>query len=190
MDMRVEESWRRVITWLAQHAPVTAAAIRPPAAVAEVRRTEEAIGRALPEDLLAWWRLMDGIADSDYGAGFPIPTVYMPLPIVSVRERFAELSRYPDQDCCGPGGTHATVAGQRLRGFCTATVPICWSLGGDMLMVDLRDGPRHGRITEWYVDEGYFETDRAGTAAMLDDVADQLDAPSGTLVEDGRLHWI
>ena len=93
-------------------------------------------------------------------------------------------------DCCGPGGAHATVAGQRLLGFCTATVPICWTLSGDVLMVDLRDGPRHGRITEWYAVEGYFETGWAGTAAMLDDVADRLDDPSRTeIIEDGRLHW-
>ncbi|MFC4147740.1 hypothetical protein ACFO0M_15900 [Micromonospora mangrovi] len=190
MNMRVDESWRRITTWLAHHAPVTAAAIRPPAGAAEVRRTEEVMGRALPEDLLAWWGLMDGIADADYRGGSPIPTFYMPLPVVGVRERFAELSRYSNRDCCGPGGAHATVAGQRMFGFCTATVPICWSLGGGMLLVDLRGGPRHGRITEWHADEGYFETGWGGTAAMLDDVADQLDDPSRTeIVEDGRLHW-
>jgi hypothetical protein len=35
MVMPVEESWRRIVIWLAEHAPVTAAAIRPAAGVAE-----------------------------------------------------------------------------------------------------------------------------------------------------------
>jgi cell wall assembly regulator SMI1 len=108
VDIPVEESWQRIITWLAHHAPVTAAAIRPPAGAAEVRRTEVAVGRALPRELLAWWALMDGIADTDYQAGYPIPTRYLPLPVGEVREWFLRLSRFADQECCGPGGAHTT----------------------------------------------------------------------------------
>ncbi|MCM0677820.1 hypothetical protein NCC78_24535 [Micromonospora phytophila] len=67
---------------------------------------------------------MDGIADANYPAGFPIPPHFLPLPAAEVREGFASLSGFADQDCCGPGGAHATAAGELSYGFCTATVPI------------------------------------------------------------------
>ena len=190
VDIPVEESWRRIITWLAGHAPVTAAAIRPPAGAAEVRRTEEAVGRPLPADLLAWWGLMDGIADANYPAGFPIPPHYLPLPVAGVRDWFARLSRFADQDCCGPNGAHSTAAGESSFGFCTATVPICRDLAGDVLVVDLRDGAHHGCVMSWWAEEGYAETDWAGTATMLADAADRLDDPTRTeIVEGGSLQW-
>jgi cell wall assembly regulator SMI1 len=190
VDIPVEESWRRIITWLARHAPVTAAAIRPSAGAAEARRTEQAVSRPLPADVLAWWGLMDGIGDADYRAGFPIPPVYMPLPVAAVRERFFGLTRFADQDCCGVGGAHATTAGEPSFGFCTATVPICWDLGGDVLVVDLRDGARRGCVMAWMAEEGYSETAWADTAAMLADVADRLDDLTRTeIVDGGALQW-
>ncbi|TDC30299.1 SMI1/KNR4 family protein [Micromonospora sp. 15K316] len=190
MDIPVEESWRRIATWLARHAPVTAAAIRPSAGTAETRLTQEAIGRPLPDDLVAWWAVMDGIDDADYRAGSPIPPFYLPLPVAGVRERFADLSRFADQDCCGPGGAHATMAGETSFGFCTATVPICWALSGDVLVVDLRDGPRHGCMMQWMAEEGYDETGWSGTAAMLADVTVRLDDPTRTkIVDGGALQW-
>ncbi|WP_446217348.1 hypothetical protein [Micromonospora sp. IBHARD004] len=164
--------------------------IRPSAGAAEVCRTGEAVGRPLPGHLLAWWGLMDGIGDADYRAGFPIPPFYLPLPVAGVRERFASLSRFADQDCCGAGRAHATAAGEPSIGFCTATVPICRDLAGDVLVVDLRDGARHGCIMSWWAEEGYAETAWAGTAAMLADVADRLDDLMRTeIVDGGALQW-
>ena len=190
MDIPVEESWRRIITWLARHAPVTAAAIRPPTGAAEVRRTGEGVGRPLPADLLAWWRLMDGIDDANYRAGFPIPSCYLPLPVAEVCEWLARLSQFADQDCCGPGKAHATAAGEASFRFCTATIPICRDLGGDVLVIDLRDGARHGCIMSWWAEDGYAETGWTGTAAMLADTADRLDDPTRTeIVEGGSLRW-
>jgi hypothetical protein len=133
---------------------------------------------------------MDGIGDADYRAGFPIPPFYMPLPVAGVRERFTDLSRFADQDCCREGGTHTTAAGEPSFGFCTATVPICWELRGDVLVVDLRDGVRHGCVMDWTAEEGYAETNWAGTAAMLADVADRLDDLMQTeIVDSGSLRW-
>jgi len=186
----VEESWQRVAVWLARNAPVTSAAIRPPASAAEVRRTEELVGRALPDDLLAWWALMDGIADADYRAGFPIPTHYLPLPVAEVRDWFLRLSRFADRDCCAPEGLHTTEAGSSLFGFCTATVPICRDLAGDVLAVDLRDGASHGFVVSWWAEEGYVQTDWTGAAAMLADTAERLDDPTQTdIVDSGSLQW-
>ena len=54
VDMPVEESWRRITTWLARHAPVTAKAIRQSAGAVEIGRTGDVVGRPLPGDLLGW----------------------------------------------------------------------------------------------------------------------------------------
>lgn len=169
---------------------MTAAAIRPSAGAVEARRTEQAVGRPLPVDALAWWGVMDGIDDSDYRAGFPIAPMYMPLSVAGVRERYASLSRFASQSCCGADGSHATEAGARLFGYCTATVPICRDLGGDVLAVDLRDGARRGCVLQWTAEDGYLETDWVGTAAMLADIADRLQDPTWTqIVDGGVLQW-
>ncbi|MCD0445879.1 hypothetical protein LO763_19910 [Glycomyces sp. A-F 0318] len=73
MDIPVERSWRRIADWTAQHAPSTAAAIRPTAGKAEIDRTRHAVDRPLPADLLDWWGLMDGIDDADSHVWSPIP---------------------------------------------------------------------------------------------------------------------
>lgn len=188
VDTPVAESWHTIMRWLARHAPVTAAAVRPGAGTAEAERTAAAVGLALPGDLRDWWALMDGIAD--YRAGSPIPPCYLPLPVAEVRERHADLSRFADADCCAADGSHATAAGEQMFGFCTATVPICWDLGGGVLVLDLRDGERHGDVMAWTAEDGYFDMPWAGTAAMLADVGDRLDDPAWTeIVDGGKVQW-
>ncbi|MCD0445880.1 SMI1/KNR4 family protein [Glycomyces sp. A-F 0318] len=82
------------------------------------------------------------------------------------------------------------AAGERMFGFCTATVPIGRDGGGDVLVVDLRDGERRGCVMEWLAEEGYVATDWAGTGAMLADVADRLEDPAQTAIgEYGMLEW-
>lgn len=186
----VGTSWSRVTAWLERHAPVTAAAVRPPAGAAEIRRVEEAVGRPLPPELTAWWALMDGIAGGSYRAGFPIPPFWMPLPVAGARERWAGFESGAPDECCRPDGTHATAAGEPLFGSCPATLPICWTLRGDLLVADLRDGDQHGCVMEWLPEEGYAVVLWPGVAAMLADTADQLEDPhSAATVEDGSLFW-
>lgn len=190
VSIPVDESWRRIVTWLARHVPATAAAVRPPAGAEEVHRTVDAVGRPLPADLLAWWAQTDGVAEADYRVGFQLPPVYMPLPVAGVREAFAQLSRFADVECCRPDGTHATAAGQQWFGFCTATVPIGRDLSGDVLVVDLRDGAAHGCVLSWWAEEGYAApAEWASTAAMLADTADRLEDPERTEIVEGALRW-
>ncbi len=188
MDTSVAGSWRRITDWLERHAPVTAAAVRPSAGVGEADRTAAAVGLQLPRDLRDWWALMDGVAD--YRAGFPIPPCYLPLPVAEVRQRHAELARFADRECCGGDGSHATVAGETIFGFCTATVPICWDLAGDVLVLDLRGGPRRGWVMAWGAEDGYFGTRWSGTSAMLADVAGRFDDAGQTeVVDGGAVQW-
>ncbi len=82
MTPSVTESWIRIETWLAEHAPKTFAALAPPAERSDVAAVERALGRPLPEPLtesllrhdgtghrdllLPFWSLLDtkGIADA------------------------------------------------------------------------------------------------------------------------------
>jgi hypothetical protein len=56
---------------------------------------------------------------------------------------------------------------------------------GDVLVVDLRDGPRHGCIMNWWAEDDYLENGWGGTAAMLADMVDRLDDGSRTEIVDG-----
>ncbi|MFD6067990.1 SMI1/KNR4 family protein [Amycolatopsis lurida] len=196
----VDSVWERITAWLRVHTPVTAATLRPPASADDVRAVQDAVGRPFPDDLLAWWRLMDGVDDADYRTAFTVPGVYMPLTVARVREEWAGLSAYPDQDCCSPDGHHQRAAGDPVLGFCTALLPVCRAVDGAVLAVDLRPGTDHGCVMDWMAQAGAHRPTWAGISAMLTDTAVRLEryttAPgtrtqSGqvTIRDDGVLTW-
>ncbi|MER7700783.1 MULTISPECIES: hypothetical protein [unclassified Streptomyces] len=63
MTAPVSESWARVENWLAEHAPVTRAALAPPADPADIAATERVIGRPLPKPLAMSLLRHDGLLD-------------------------------------------------------------------------------------------------------------------------------
>jgi hypothetical protein len=69
-------------------------------------------------------------------------------------------------------------------------LPVCWDVGGDVLVVDLRYGARRGCVMEWTAEEGYRETSWAGIGAMLADVANRLgDVTQTETIDGGALEW-
>lgn len=50
--MTVARSWSRIVGWLADNHPATAALVNPPATAADVRYLQAAINRPLPADLV------------------------------------------------------------------------------------------------------------------------------------------
>ncbi|WP_410646388.1 SMI1/KNR4 family protein [Amycolatopsis sp. cmx-4-54] len=176
MNGGIDSAWERITTWLNIHAPVTAATLRPPAPAEDIRATQKAVGQALPDDLLQWWNLMDGVDDQrDYRTAFTFPEVRMPLPVARVREEWASLSRYPDEDCCRTGGHHLRSAGDATFGYCTALIPICRGVDRAILALDLRPGNHHGCVMDWMAQAGAHRTPWASIAAMLTDTAERLD---------------
>ncbi len=193
MTAQVERAWASITTWLRREAPVTARGVRPPAATEEVLRVEADLGLAPPADLIAWWRLMDGF--DDYRAGHVVPDRYQPLPVAEVRQRHVWMSEYADPGCCR-GGEHR-AAGTTGGGFCTATMPICQDIAGDLLVVDLRPGERSGGIAHYSTEQGLLPTAWPGVAAMLVDIAESLDGEADgpdmavpEVIGDGVLVWI
>lgn len=191
MDPEVQHAWTSITTWLARHAPITAAAVQPPASGDVIMQTIQNVGHELPDDVLTWWQLMDGM--DDYRAGFLVPAVFQPLSVTNVAQEYARRVRYTDPMCCRSGGMHRQ-AGEVGAGYCTEAIPLCRDLGGDLLALDLRPGPGHGRLVNFKTEQGFFTTGWAGVAAMLADIATRLEDAGGhsvvpEIVEGGVLVW-
>ncbi|MFC3448492.1 SMI1/KNR4 family protein [Amycolatopsis speibonae] len=201
MNGDLDPAWERITAWLRLHSPVTAATLRPPAPAEEVRATQNAIGKPpLPAELLRWWGLTDGVDDDrDHRTALNFPEGHMPLSVARVREEWADLSRFPDEDCCRPGGHHLRSAGDITFGYCTALTPICRGIDGAVLAVDLRPGTERGRLMDWMAEQGTLRATWATIGEMLTDTARRLDQYTAseipprpgapTIRDDGALMW-
>ncbi|KFZ76988.1 hypothetical protein ED92_38400 [Amycolatopsis sp. MJM2582] len=196
----VDAAWQRIMAWLHRHTPITAATLRPPAPADDIRAVQDAVGLPFPDDLLAWWRLMDGVDDdADYRTAFTVPGGYMPLSVARVREEWTSLSAYPDQDCCQTDGLHQRAAGDATFGYCTALLPVCRALDGAVLAIDLRPGSQHGCVMDWMAQAGAHRTTWTSVSALLTDTAQRLDSHTTTetpprpgdptVRDDGALAW-
>jgi cell wall assembly regulator SMI1 len=58
--MDVRASWARIVSWCHDHAPGTAAALRPPADAALLTHAQQATSGSWPEALRTWDTLPDG----------------------------------------------------------------------------------------------------------------------------------
>ncbi|MGI5163825.1 SMI1/KNR4 family protein [Spirillospora sp. CA-253888] len=194
MSRSVDESWDRITSWLAAHAPRAAARIGPPAGRAEIARAREAVGADLPPDLAAWWRRANGLTGS--GPPFDLLPGHFPYTVdQALRSREIWLEAWPDaaveRDVAAPAGA---AAGMWLPGW----LPVANSGGGRDLFVDLRPGPLHGCVRRFDRVAADGEALWDGVAAMLADVARGLEtgamAVAGheaevVVADDGALYW-
>ncbi|MFC8723561.1 SMI1/KNR4 family protein, partial [Kitasatospora sp. NPDC057198] len=161
----VADSWRRIDSWLARHAPADLALLRPPADPAELAAAEEALGLPLPAELRASLRCHDGATEW--------------------------TTLLPEQS---PLGAAAIVEHRRMRmedaadvdGFTTRPwddepwwhprwLPWAEDAGGHAHVLDLRPGPSCGRLG-WagHSGGGDFTDSWPGLAAYLHAVAEAL----------------
>ncbi len=202
MNNSVGPAWQRITAWLRTNTPATATTLRPPAPAADIHATEHAIGRMLPDDLIEWWRLTDGVDDKrDHRTAFTVPRIYIPLPVASVRLAWASLSTRPEENCCHTEGRHhLQPAGEPTARYCTALIPICRALDGAILAVDLRPGTEHGHVMDWTDWTGARRTSWPSVSALLTDIASRLEnhKPTNTdsaqpgqpiVRDDGALTW-
>jgi cell wall assembly regulator SMI1 len=203
MASSVTESWDRIRTWLGRHAPDALRVINPPAGEDDLLDAEEAVGAALPEDLLTWWRLADGVSGRTGGL---LPTHFDPYPVSHALEsRRIWLEVWYDEETLVPGwqeyadAKSAAPAGTISPDiWLPAWLPIAGSGGGQDLFVDLRSGPLRGSVAH------FDKVSTAGegplwpsVAVMLATVADALDQGCTTVgghlitveAEHGHLVW-
>lgn len=211
--MDVEHAFAEIVVWCERYAPRTAAAIRPAADEATLRRAVAATAGRWPDDLLAWYRLMDGTERTP--DGYLLPS-YCPLPLDSVMahwtmwqeiwQQIRDSSRDEERDrrLIALGGVpedpddafarlQTQPAGTAAGMFLPSFVPIAEDQSGADLFVDARPGDAHGCVTEFVKGDADSRGPRwPSVTAMLTDVAEALRAgrPVGhwhPAAEDGAL---
>jgi cell wall assembly regulator SMI1 len=211
----MQESWAEIVAWCRQHAPETANAIRPPAGSAVLREVQASTTGEWPEDLHAWYTLMDGTQRSP--AGYVLPG-YCPLPLDAVRSHSSMWRKYLEAVAASPpdeaadrrtlalGGTpqrpaddiarvESQPAGSVASMFLPSFIPIAEDQSGSDMFVDTRTGPLYGCVTEFFKGNADFAGPAwSSVSAMLADVAEGLRVGRPVkrrqpVVSDQQLHW-
>jgi cell wall assembly regulator SMI1 len=190
----VEASVDRIVAWLREHAPATAATLRPPAPAEALDAAEREVGAAFPADLRAWYARTDGMQWIFPWAGTLIPSFYRPYPLamaLDIRRMMLEVAaQFP------PEWPLSAVAGEASQIWQPSFMPIAADTGGVTVFVDLREGPLRGCVLEYdKVSACHGVPAWPSVSAMLAEVA-------GALVHDrlangcrrevdaqGRLTW-
>ncbi|MEU4771670.1 SMI1/KNR4 family protein [Micromonospora sp. NPDC023644] len=195
--MIAEAAIRRIDAWLRQHAPRARAVLRPPASETDLAAAQEAVGRQLPPDLRAWWLYADGARFGlDVDGGTLIPPGFVPYSVdqaLESRRLWMDVARQLalfDQLEAFISSENNRPAGTRCDTWLPAWLPVATNGGGGNLFVDLRGGPKHGCVMEFYRDVGAMaEHEWADMAAMLYDIADRLAENEAYLDDAGRIFW-
>ncbi|GAA2640441.1 SMI1/KNR4 family protein [Actinomadura fulvescens] len=202
MEHSVDESWDRILAWLAENAPDALARIGPPAAAAELAEAEAALGVALPAGLLAWWRRANGADRPWHGRPFDLLPGYCPVPIemaLDTRRILLEIAEADECDADEIAELEAQPAGSWCDTWLAPWMPIATSQGGQELFVDLRQGPLHGCVREYdkvgaaesaprWTDVGAMLTDIAGALEQGTEISG-LYAGHVEVTRDGSLCW-
>jgi cell wall assembly regulator SMI1 len=189
--MDVRDLWTKIVLWLSDHAPVTAAALRPPA-VPDIVALEAEFGVRLPVEVREWWSCCDG-TDGDVLADI-LPPFYTPYGAFEALEAWYGHRKTWSVQWDRPSCDY--YAGSAGSSYHPAWIPIAGDGFSDELVVDLRPGSLHGCVLEWEHESAQvLRPEWAGISAMLVDVHRALTegAPAGhshpTVTEDGRLDW-
>lgn len=202
MPPTVDESWDTIVDWLSRHSPPELALVRPPAAEDDIRYAAGILGAILPDDLVAWWLRADGYA----GTGSLLPPFYSPYPVLRALDaRDSWMTAWsgvmehhaPEQFAAWMAQQEGAPAGSPCSGaWLSNWLPIASNAGGADLFVDLRPGPAHGCVREFFSDAGAGDAALwSGVAAMLAEVAEGLERGAPVdgfriwVEDDGRIAW-
>jgi cell wall assembly regulator SMI1 len=201
VGMSVEESWRRIVTWLDAHAPQTGAGIQPPAGEVELSAAEAAFPRPWPDDLRRWYGLHNGASSRQLFTG-ALPGYAQLLSLQQVAEAsrgyeeiFDEVGDEYEDVFDDPATLDQAPAGEMAGRFLRSWVPIAEDGTACTMFVDCRSGERSGCVTLFEREDA----DGGGQAwasveAMLSDIADALERGRTCggwrpRVNDGVLEW-
>ena len=130
-----EQAWDVIDGWIARFAPGSAGAQHPPAEPAAIAAAEREFGRAFPDDVRRSLRRHDG--QPRYSTDLPWYPLLPLAEILETRRTVVELVEGEDlgrDDGDGDGW-----------GWHEGWLPVA-ELDSDLLVVDLRPGPGHGRL--------------------------------------------
>ncbi|MFJ2150979.1 SMI1/KNR4 family protein [Streptomyces microflavus] len=190
----VEESWDRIESWLARHAPVTHGLLRPPAVPADIAAAELRLGVAFPPDLRESLLRHDGV---ELQEGTLRLDYYGPPSGVGDIVRSTEFLRDVGKDAAEEEAEldeeerdeYAYWPHERLL----VTLGIGWQ-SSDGLFLVTRPGPNHGRVGRYFDETGSTFTPWSGLRHVLSAFATALE--NGLpfdgqipLAHEGRLIW-
>ena len=193
-----EASWRNIVAWCGENAPVTAEALRGPASGDVLAAAQAETGQDWPPELLAWLRVGDG-AERSLDTCL-IPPSFIPMGVAHILSTWRMLIDITNQvvDQNDIRACEAGAAGSYSPAFVRSFIPVGDDTGGHFLFVDLRPGPLNGCIREWENGAAYpREPLWDGIAAMLASIDEGLragrwgDDHTGMepVVEDGAVRW-
>lgn len=175
MSETVFKAWGRYQEWLRRQHPTLLDMLRPPASDASLRALEETLGRPLPSELVALWKLNDGQRGEQPGvvAGFQFLPVEAAL---TEWRKWAELRAAHTPRQLKELGSLATSLprGTIQRAYtCEGWLPL-WKepLEGNYLGVDLSPGGR-GTIGQ-VINFGRDEDDKAVLVPSLAELLEWL----------------
>ncbi|MFI9407905.1 SMI1/KNR4 family protein [Nocardia sp. NPDC052316] len=181
----IEESLRRIDSWLAAHAPRTYASLRPPAASEAISAAAAELGVEFPADLVAYLRHHDGVSSGEGSFSFP---GYQPYTLAEIL-----TSSRMHHKVWAEHGEDPPIDGYRHQDFVT--------FAGDVtaaaLVVDCHRGESFSAVGEQEKSEGASFGNWASLAAFLEQVADSLEGrtvmtvglPYVPVADDGMLLW-
>jgi cell wall assembly regulator SMI1 len=195
----VNQAWRRIEHWLAEHAPATLASLNPPADPTQLAAAKAELGVSLPADLVASFACHDGVTHNwgdAWHALFKLPPSYRPVPVgelVEIWRGWVQLlaTAPPEIHLAGlPPDVHFTAYRR------SDWIPVATTGAGDELFVVAEPGDMfgwlgtapHGGVVS------YDDSERTMTA-LLQAVADSLEqgTPAARYLpvvnERGGLAW-
>jgi cell wall assembly regulator SMI1 len=193
-------SWRNIVAWCRENAPVTAETLRGPASEEALAAAQAEMGFEWPSELLAWLRVGDGARRAFHAQ--LIPPGFIPMGVDEIMEVWRRMIEVINLGgWLEPGEVEASeagLAGTYSAPWCRSFIPVGDDTTGVFLFVDLRSGPLTGCLREWEDGAAYpREPNWDSVASMLADIDDALrtgqwgDDVSRTMptVEDGALKW-
>jgi cell wall assembly regulator SMI1 len=185
----IEESWARVMAWLAANAPASYATLRPPALPAELDECERGLGVALPAELRRLLLISNGAAEYDADRAYHREAAFLP-------------------------GGHRLLSAAELAGDSRSLVDIVGELGDEMIgywwhpewvlfgrhiaadgmAIDQRPGPGQGAVGEFMHEDSTEFTMGASFGEYVMKLADSVENGTDFLyyrprVQDGGLDW-
>jgi cell wall assembly regulator SMI1 len=193
MPHDIDDTWDRIEAWLRTNAPASDDHLGVPARRHEIPPVATLVGEPLPDDLVAWWRRSCGTTSFFAGR---LLTRFAPYSIdeaVKCRTRMLNIAACDDSELADLA---AEPAGSPSWNWLPMWVPIAHDSGGDHLFVDLRPGPEHGCVTQWYETEfAIMDPKWPNVATMLAEIADALEHGTEVngvrpkVLDDGTIHW-
>ncbi|MEU8901616.1 SMI1/KNR4 family protein [Nocardia sp. NPDC048505] len=175
-----DHEWDRLLTLLSYYSPAARAALRPPAASAEIDRLETEFGCPLHPELRALLRRNNGAANTRYGDRLERTGAFLPGGYQLIDADGIIAAHHSSVDIMRRVLTPELWQEDELYGHMHQWATIAHSVAGGALIIDHRPGPAYGHVYEIGIGSGTTEGTLWGTslAAFVRRVANALNTRS------------